>query len=704
MGNSPSRLFPSSVLFLAALTPRIAYLYEHRESPFFISPIVDAKTFIEKAQLIAGGELWGGAEPYWQPPLYIYLLSFIIWLLPSTYWVGIRLLQSVLGAFSCVLIYALARRIFGERVGRIAGGMAAICGSFLYFEGELLSTTVEITLNLLLLYQICSALDTRQRSKWIIAGILSGLSALTRPNILLFIGVFCSWLGWRQWRNADHISRSTPIWFIVPIALVILPITWRNWNTEPDLVFISSNGGINFYIGNNLNYEQTVSLRPGMQWDHMVMEPVRAGHTTAAAKSSFFMHKGLHYITENPVEAFGLFLKKGYHTLAGPEIKRNQNIYYAREQSWILSLLLWNWHLSIPFGVIGPLSLLGLGVNMTKRIPAIYILRLYTICYLISIVLFFPAARYRMPVLPVLIVFAASAIWHLSLSIRSRSWSRTMLLAGPLSGLLIIFNLTQAAPSAEDPQLWFDLGEVHLRNGEYPLAADYSRRALALDPHYNYARHNLALAYFHQDEFAKSEQEALSALAENPLRIDTRVLLGKIYLATQRPKRAETFLRQALDRDPGSAVAHYFYGRLLYAQKRFTTAVTHLQKAQIGQPRSFSLHYDLGRALQQAGRSNEALTEFQQALELEKRPQAHVAIGASYLLLGRSQEAHRQFVRALEIDSENPEAHINLALLDIQDGHLHKAIDRLHKVLQRHPSPQAQRLLEEAYRQKTNDQ
>ena len=161
----------------------------------------------------------------------------------------------------CVLIYALARRVFGERVGRIAGGMAAICGSLLYFEGELLSTTVEITLNLLLLYQICSALDTQQRSKWILAGILAGLSALTRPNILLFIGVFCSWLGWRQWRNADHIPRSTPIWFIVPVALVILPITWRNWNTEPDLVFISSNGGINFFIGNNANYEHTVSLR-----------------------------------------------------------------------------------------------------------------------------------------------------------------------------------------------------------------------------------------------------------------------------------------------------------------------------------------------------------------------------------------------------------------------------------------------------------
>jgi len=702
MGNSTTHLFPI-VIFAAALAPRVAYLYQHRASPFFDAPVVDARTFLEKAQLIAGGDLWGGAEPYWQPPFYIYLLALVCWLLPTSYFIGIRLLQSALGAWACVLVYLLARRAFGERVGQIAGGISAMCGSFLYFEGELLAVPVEIVLNLLLLHRLSLALDNNRRSDWALAGIIAGLAALTRPNILLFIGGFCGWLIWRWRRDSGLAPWRKVIYLLLPATLVISPITWRNWTAESDLVFISSNGGINFYIGNNPNYERTASLHPGMQWEKMVMEPVRAGRATAAAKSSFFLRKGLAYIVENPLDFFGRILEKGFHFWSGPETKRNQDIYYARQHSWVLSLLLWDWYLSIPFGLIGPLSLLGLGLSVRKHDPPLVVMRLYAICYIASVLLFFPAARYRMPVLPVLVAFAAFAIWCLYLSIRNKSWSRTAAMAAPLGGLLILLNLAQAAPTSEDAQLWFDLGEVHLRKGDHVLAERYSRRALELEPDYNYARHNLAVAYFQQKRYDESEMEALATLAENPLRTDTRILLGKIYLDTQKPRPAETYLHQALERDPESSVAHYYYGRLLYGQQNFAAAVIHLRKALTWQPHNFWLRYELGRALQQAGHHNEALVEYQQALNHEKRPEALVAIGALHLLAGREQEARAQFIQALELDSENPEAHINLALLDLQNDRYSAAIDRLHKVQEQHASPHAQRLLDEAYRRKRTD-
>ena len=59
--------------------------------------------------------------------------------MPASYFVGIRLVHVGLGVLSCLLVYALARHAFGEQVGRIAGIMAALCGSLLYFEGELLA-------------------------------------------------------------------------------------------------------------------------------------------------------------------------------------------------------------------------------------------------------------------------------------------------------------------------------------------------------------------------------------------------------------------------------------------------------------------------------------------------------------------------------------------------------------------------------------
>ena len=694
MTKGATRLFPGALL-VVALAPRLGYLWEHRTSPFFDAPVVDARTFLEQAQAIAGGDLWGGPEPFWQPPLYIYLLAVVCWLFPISYFVAIRLVHAALGALSCLLVYTLARRAFGERIARIAGGIAALCGSFLYFEGELLAVPVEIFLNLLLLNQLLLAQDRNRDRDWIAAGLIAGLAALTRPNILLFTAVFCVWFCWRQ-RDSGTASRRAILSFLLPAALVILPVTWRNWAIEPDLVFISSNGGVNFYIGNNADYARTVSLHPGMEWDKLVMEPVRSGHETAAAKSAFFLRKSLSYIAAHPFDYLGLLLEKGWFFWDGRETKRNQDIYYGRQHSRILSVLLWDWHLSFPFGLLGPLSLLGLALSVRMRDPPIVLLRLYGLSYIASVVLFFPAARYRMPVLPVLIAFASFAAWRLYLSVRRKSWALTAGQAVPLGALLILFNV--ASSTAEDPQLHFDLGEVHLRKGDYALAERYSRRALELDPDYNYARHNLAVSYFHQRRYGASEREALATIAENPQRPDTQVLLGRIYLDTQKTRRAATHLQRALAIDPASGVAHYYYGRLLYRQGNYEAAAAHLEQALPWQPNDFWLRYEMGRALQQAGKSDAALSYYQQALDLARRPEALVAIGALHVLAGRENKARTHFLQALELEADNPEAHINLALLDLEGGRPVAAIDRLRGVLARGDSPQAQRLLDEVRR------
>ncbi len=683
------------VLLLAALALRLGYLWEHRASPFFDAPVVDAQTFFKQAQALASGPFWGGDEPYWQPPLYIYLLAFVYWLLPASYFVGIRLVHVGLGVLSCLLVYALARHAFGEQVGRIAGVMAALCGSLLYFEGELLAVPVEVFLNLLLLYSLLLAWRRDRGRNWVLAGFIAGLAALTRPNILLFIAAFCAWALWHRRTSA---YRSL-FFFIVPIALVILPVTYRNWTIEPDLVFISSNAGVNFYLGNNADYERTVSLSPGMQWETVIAEAANSGHETAAALSAFFFRKALDYITAQPLDYLGLLCKKGFYFWSGPETKRNQDIYYARQHSRILSLLLWDWHVSIPFGLIGPLSLLGLGLSMRGEwTPPIALLRLYALVYTASVVLFFPAARYRMPVVPVLIAFAAFAAFQLYLGVRRRAYIRTTVLALPLGGLLVLCNLAEAAPTAEDAQLYFDLGEVHLRKRDYARSARYSRQALELNPEYNYARHNLAVAYFHQEHYGESEREALQTLAENPRRADTRVLLGRIYLATHKPQQAEAHLRHALERYPESGMAHYYYGRLLYRQGHYVAATTHLQHALSWQPQDFWLHYELGRALQQAGQAEAALGLYHQALSLERRPEALNAIGALHLLAGRTQAARTHFLQALALAPDNPEVHINLALIELEHGDHAAAIDRLRQVLMRDPDPRAQRLLDETYR------
>ena len=145
-------------------------------------------------------------------------------------------------------------------------------------------------------------------------------------------------------------------------------------------------------------------------------------------------------------------------------------------------------------------------------------------------------------------------------------------------------------------------------------------------------------------------------------------------------------------------MANYEYGRLLYDQGDYAGAAERFRRALPSRPEDFRLHYQLGRALHQAGQTEAALARYQRALALERRPEALVAIGALHLVAGRREGARSLFLEALEIDPDNPEAHVNLAVIDVEEGRLHAAVERLRQVLARGPSPQARGLLEEATR------
>ena len=137
---------------------------------------------------------------------------------------------------------------------------------------------------------------------------------------------------------------------------------------------------------------------------------------------------------------------------------------------------------------------------------------------------------------------------------------------------------------------------------------------------------------------------------------------------------------------------------MLYRQGHYATAATYLQRALAWRPQDFWLHYELGRALQQAGQAEAALGQYHRALSLERRPEALNAIGALHLLAERIPAARTHFLQALELDPDNPDVHVNLALIELENGNHAAAIDRLRQVLARGPSPHAQRLLDEAYR------
>ena len=68
--------------------------------------------------------------------------------------VATRLFQAVLGAFSCVLLYAIARRFFPAPTPLLTGLISVGYWPFILYNGELLATTLTIFIELLLVIQL----------------------------------------------------------------------------------------------------------------------------------------------------------------------------------------------------------------------------------------------------------------------------------------------------------------------------------------------------------------------------------------------------------------------------------------------------------------------------------------------------------------------------------------------------------------------
>lgn len=680
------RFTRSSVPYaLAALTVavRLLYAWESSSSPFFFDPIVDARRFVDHADAIAAGD-WLGDSAFWHPPLYPYVLALIRVACADGFFWAVRVAQALLGGLSALLLYRLSSAAVEETGGEadqvtpadgaifrqirawlpaVTCGLFALYGPLIYFSGELLAVTLEIALYLALL---CAAHDAVRRggaARFALTGAVAGLSAITRPTILVFVAAFLTWL-WlrRDGRPAGVALRSIWLPLCLPLAATVALVSWRNCHVSGDFVAISSNGGINLFIGNNAAYDSTVAIRPDTGWEDLVGEPEALGLVTPSQRSAYFTGKALAFVAGDPLGFAALMAKKVWLLTTGPEIKRNQDVYAARRHSRLLSGLMWDRGLSLPFGLVGALGVMGLAMTWHRRTPAIALLRLYTLSYAGSVVLFFVTSRYRLPLVPPLLFFTAWSAAELVVAWRAHrfrsavAWSATALCA------MVLLNLPSAPDPDDDPQLHHDLGEVALRRGEFSRAAAHSRRATELDESYLSARHNLAAALLHLGELGRAAEEAGRVLKERPRRPDTHVVLARAVAGLGQTDRAVRHFRMALAVAPAHLEANYYLGRLLYEGGHFGASVPHLARAALQRPDDFWMQYECGRALQLSGELTAARTRFEESLPVASSPaersSALNAIGVTWLQAGDALQARSWFERAVAAGSREARANL----------------------------------------------
>lgn len=584
-----------SIVLVVALLLRLAYLVEIHDEPDFVTPWIDAAYHDVWARGIAF-DAWQVPQgmndpeiqqrPYFRPPGYPFFLAAVYKATGGSYWAP-RLVQIVLGLLSVLGVMVLARRVFDARTALWAGGLLALSWAAIHFEGQLMAPSLLIALGcalVLVLERWCHAITLRNG---VLAGVIFGAFAVIRPNILLFGPVIVAWGFWLGKRRGDPLPVIRGcLGLCLGTALMIAPITWRNYRVSGTFVPITCNAGINLHIGNNPKADGMSAVFPelsrltGMDgWTSFDYPKIVAGVSRETGKqmsdadvSAFFTQKALTYIRHNPARVLGLMAKKAALFWGPAEISNNKELQVEKDTSWVLRFLPgFPWILA--FSVLG--MILFFWPQKPRResaaVETAVLLLALVFVYFLSYLPFFVIGRFRVPLLPFLMVFAGFALSTLVDWIRQKKTAALVRWVPVAVGLVALAHCSVVTRGG-DQGLWhYHKGIALETQGRADVAMVQFRRALALRPEFADAWEKLGISAYRSGDIQAAVDAWMRVLE---LRSDAEVRNNLAWVfatdeALKDPAKALAYAQEACDAtgglDPGKldtlAVAQAANGR-----------------------------------------------------------------------------------------------------------------------------------------------
>jgi Tfp pilus assembly protein PilF len=589
-------------VFGVALLLRLLHLAQSASGPTFFAPVVDAETYDRLARSFAAG---GGFthEFFWQPPFYPVMLGVIYRVADGSIVVA-KLLQAVIGSWTCVLTFRLADDLFERRAGLLAGLLAAGSGPAIYFDGELLATGWAGFWSVALILLFLHAARCRSASASAALGLVGALSVLTRPPFLPVFLAGCLWLGFVGRRDGGS-RRAAPRLALVALGFLALavPVALLSRAHTGRASLLPTSGGLNLYIGNNPEADRTVAIRPGWDWKELTQLPRHHGITERRDTGPFFARLVLDYARRDPAGFARGLAVKGLQLLCSRELPRNTDVYLDREHSTVLRLLVWKvGGFGFPAGVLLPLAALGIVLGF-DRLPAP--LRWHLLLYPLSIVLVFVSARYRTPLLPLLAVVAAGGCVALPRALAERRHGRVAAAAG--AALLVLVLGTAFGPFPQEranyrAERHYFLGTRALNAGDLESALTHLDLAVTLEPDHSDAHNQLGLAHVGRGDYRAALADFERAVEANPRSATARTNLARVHAATGHPDEALRHFRTALAQDPYGSYTRRQFGLALVGMGRFAEAAELLRPLVAADPTDAAAREALARA--ERGESN----------------------------------------------------------------------------------------------------
>ncbi|MDP8246351.1 MAG: hypothetical protein P9L94_19865 [Candidatus Hinthialibacter antarcticus] len=399
-------------LFIIALCLRLLWVGVVHPPPFS-----DMEDYYVCGLKVLRGEVMGQSADRiaYRAPLYPTFIAAVSLLFASTLQ-PLRIIQAVLGALSPVLLYSIARlwltpmREFPlpsilkrpHAAPALIGLMFAFMSEHIFFTGLVMTETLYVFG--LLMWILIGTLAQRNHNYWLyilFSALLGGL-ALVRPISLFFIPIvaFSSLAGVPQEKWRHRLWAPMFAW-IAPI----LPWTIRNFVLLGSLVLITTNSGVNFYIGQHINYSyyhtgDKETIRKYLA-DH--------GNSNEVTEDRLFLKTGLQSLSEHPLSFFSRAVQKMYYLYVLQEPPWPWAEYPTQHRGAVVPGLVFPGSSSLPIFRWNPVLLLLAAtgivyawmIGLRQGLP-LSMLALYSL----ACILYFARTRYRMPLDPILLYYA----------------------------------------------------------------------------------------------------------------------------------------------------------------------------------------------------------------------------------------------------------------------------------------------------------
>lgn len=323
----------------------------------------------------------------------------------------VRILLSIIGALTCIIVFLIAEIIFGAKTARVAAYIAIFYIPLFVVNGLLLTETLFTFLSSLVILLFIQYIKKRSGIWLILCGICIALAALTRSEYLLTVILIL--LMMPIFLRDYQISIRHALMLLVTIILILAPWTLYVSLKQHAIVPISTMGGAVFIGANNPKvieaplYEKGRWVRPnetGLLDENYEQELFGKN---LASRSSYFYGKSLDWLKNNPQKI--------------PELV------FWKEIAFIFSPMSRSWTPSdgkyFYFGLVEALQFFSLFVlfiyglvktGLRKQFLLFYV---YIFSGILTTAIYWGDIRMRNNLEPIIIIFAAVGILHMKHSI-----------------------------------------------------------------------------------------------------------------------------------------------------------------------------------------------------------------------------------------------------------------------------------------------